>query len=105
NDELADIKLEGCIEFSVFLGHGDSSMDIVSPIKVSGVIRPAQAKSGTDTRIQAISTTVSPVRAQKAARHPNSLPINVAAGIPIDDAMGEAYCQSWPGYRGRFVRH
>ncbi|WP_219811672.1 hypothetical protein, partial [Pseudomonas avellanae] len=42
NDELADIKLEGCIEFSVFLGHGDSSMDIVSPIKVSGVIRPAQ---------------------------------------------------------------
>ncbi|EPM75126.1 DUF2625 family protein, partial [Pseudomonas syringae] len=25
-----------------FLGHGDSSMDIVSPIEVSGVIRPAQ---------------------------------------------------------------
>ncbi|MCJ2369782.1 hypothetical protein, partial [Pseudomonas sp. RGM 3321] len=43
NDELADIKLEGCIEFSVFLGHGDSSMDIVSPIKVSGVIRPAHS--------------------------------------------------------------
>ncbi|EPM44267.1 hypothetical protein A247_23330, partial [Pseudomonas syringae pv. actinidiae ICMP 19099] len=24
-------------------GHGDSSMDIVSPIEVSGVIRPAQS--------------------------------------------------------------
>ncbi|MCD5991926.1 hypothetical protein KDX30_28955, partial [Pseudomonas sp. CDFA 553] len=34
---------EGGIEFSVFLGHGDSSMDIVSPIEVSGVIRPAHA--------------------------------------------------------------
>ncbi|WP_284403695.1 hypothetical protein, partial [Pseudomonas syringae] len=42
DDELADIKLEGCIEFSVFLGHDDSSMGVVSPIEVSGVIRPAQ---------------------------------------------------------------
>ncbi|WP_284403446.1 hypothetical protein, partial [Pseudomonas syringae] len=41
DDELADIKLEGCIEFSVFLGHDDSSMGVVSPIEVSGVIRPA----------------------------------------------------------------
>ncbi|WP_240049913.1 hypothetical protein, partial [Pseudomonas viridiflava] len=31
------------IELSVFLGHGKSSMGIVSPIEVSGVIRPAQA--------------------------------------------------------------
>ncbi|WP_206336058.1 hypothetical protein, partial [Pseudomonas viridiflava] len=41
NNELADIELEGCIELSVFLGHGKSSMGIVSPIEVSGVIRPA----------------------------------------------------------------
>ncbi|WP_205901247.1 hypothetical protein, partial [Pseudomonas viridiflava] len=43
NNELADIELEGCIELSVFLGHGKSSMGIVSPIEVSGVIRPAQS--------------------------------------------------------------
>ncbi|MDC6383576.1 hypothetical protein BW687_025760, partial [Pseudomonas graminis] len=42
DDELADIKLEGCIELSVFLGHDHSSMGTVSPIEVSGVIRPAQ---------------------------------------------------------------
>ncbi|MEX6665290.1 hypothetical protein, partial [Pseudomonas sp. W2-17] len=36
-----DIKLEGCIELSVFLGHDRSSMGTVSPIEVSGVIRPA----------------------------------------------------------------
>ncbi|MDU8359264.1 hypothetical protein, partial [Pseudomonas syringae group sp. J309-1] len=49
DDELANIKLEGGIEFSVFLGHGDSSMDIVSPIEVSGVIRPAHTSKTAQT--------------------------------------------------------
>ncbi|WP_449124799.1 hypothetical protein, partial [Pseudomonas viridiflava] len=55
NNELADIELEGCIELSVFLGHGKSSMGIVSPIEVSGVIRPAQP-STPSTSLGSLST-------------------------------------------------
>ncbi|MDU8360621.1 hypothetical protein, partial [Pseudomonas syringae group sp. J309-1] len=56
DDELANIKLEGGIEFSVFLAHGDSSMDIVSPIEVSGVIRPAQSRASPAPTGESISS-------------------------------------------------
>jgi hypothetical protein len=43
-DHPGDFQLKADIEASVLLAHGDSSVGVVSPIEVSGAIKPAQIR-------------------------------------------------------------
>ncbi|EPM56007.1 hypothetical protein A262_17769, partial [Pseudomonas syringae pv. actinidiae ICMP 19073] len=70
--------------------HGDSSMDIVSPIEVSGVIRPAHY-AATDLQVQTLASPLT-VGAETAARK-----------MPIFSTMLEQVIEKAPAQASRML--